>query len=128
MDLEPRASILSTRVDPASPSPRSLARPISWKLPPERIKSSHVTPTGNLLHFHSLLYRGMLVQAIASSFLGLRCFTGGNYVEVSRIIAEIDSQISKLQQARVLLAGAETVKRSGPGRPKGSKNAAASAV
>jgi hypothetical protein len=47
-------------------------------------------------------------------------------VEVSRIIAEIDAQISKLQQARTLLAGTTaTKKRTGPGRPKGSKNAAA---
>jgi len=47
-------------------------------------------------------------------------------VEVSRIIAEIDAQILKLQQARALLSG--TVKsavRTGPGRPKGSKNTAA---
>jgi hypothetical protein len=46
-------------------------------------------------------------------------------VEVSRIIAEIDGQIAKLQQARALLAGTTaTTKRTGPGRPKGSKNAA----
>lgn len=44
-------------------------------------------------------------------------------MEVSRIIAEIDDQISKLQQARNLLSGSEPVKRNGPGRPKGSKNA-----
>jgi hypothetical protein len=43
-------------------------------------------------------------------------------VEVSRIIAEIDSQISKLQQARALLSGSTNVTK-GPGRPKGSKNA-----
>ena len=43
-------------------------------------------------------------------------------MEVSRIIAEIDAQISKLQQARELLSGADVVKRAGPGRPKGSKN------
>jgi hypothetical protein len=49
-------------------------------------------------------------------------------VEVSRIIAEIDGQIAKLQQARALLAGTTaTTKRTGPGRPKGSKNAAAAA-
>ncbi len=43
-------------------------------------------------------------------------------MEVSRIIAEIDAQIQKLQQARDLLSG--TVKTGkGPGRPKGSKNA-----
>ena len=42
-------------------------------------------------------------------------------MEVSRIIAEIDAQISKLQQARELLAGTARVSK-GPGRPKGSKN------
>jgi hypothetical protein len=47
-------------------------------------------------------------------------------VEVSRIVAEIDAQISKLQQARALLSGAATpAVRTGPGRPKGSKNTAA---
>jgi phage tail tape-measure protein len=45
-------------------------------------------------------------------------------VEVSRIIAEIDAQILKLQQARALLAGtASPVVRAGRGRPKGSKSA-----
>ena len=49
-------------------------------------------------------------------------------MEVSRIIAEIDAQISKLQQARELLAGASApAARSGRGRPKGSKNSAAAA-
>jgi len=43
-------------------------------------------------------------------------------VEVIRIIAEIDTQIEKLQQARSLLAGTQT-SRSGRGRPKGSKGA-----
>jgi len=47
-------------------------------------------------------------------------------VEVSRIIAEIDAQISKLQQARALLAGTTTP--SGRGRPKGSKKSASSAA
>jgi hypothetical protein len=47
-------------------------------------------------------------------------------VEVSRIIAEIDAQISKLQQARELLSGA-VIAHKGPGRPKGSKNAKAAA-
>lgn len=47
-------------------------------------------------------------------------------MEVNRIIAEIDAQISKLQQARALLAGTTTSALSvGRGRPKGSKNAAA---
>lgn len=43
-------------------------------------------------------------------------------MEVSRIIAEIDAQILKLQQARNLLAGATQPARTGPGRPKGSAN------
>jgi hypothetical protein len=50
-------------------------------------------------------------------------------VEVSSIIAEIDSQISKLQQARALLAGGSVSEPVAPvkptvrrGRPKGSKN------
>jgi hypothetical protein len=46
-------------------------------------------------------------------------------MEVSKILAEIDAQISKLQQARQLLSGTEAVV-SAPaarrGRPKGSKN------
>jgi hypothetical protein len=44
-------------------------------------------------------------------------------VEVSKIIAEIDAQISKLQQARALLSGTVAKTGKGPGRPKGSKNA-----
>lgn len=46
-------------------------------------------------------------------------------MEVNRIIAEIDAQISKLQQARALLAGT-TTGHTGRGRPKGSKNGATS--
>lgn len=46
-------------------------------------------------------------------------------VEVSRIINEIDAQIAKLQQARALLSGTVVAERKGPGRPKGTKNAAA---
>jgi hypothetical protein len=46
-------------------------------------------------------------------------------VEVGRIIAEIDAQILKLQQARALLAGTAA---GGRGRPKGSKNAAPAAA
>jgi hypothetical protein len=50
-------------------------------------------------------------------------------VEVSRIIAEIDAQISKLQQARALLAGTTApATRAGRGRPKGSKNASGTAA
>ena len=50
-------------------------------------------------------------------------------MEVSRIIAEIDSQILKLQQARALLSGTTVpVVRTGPGRPKGSKNTASVAA
>lgn len=46
-------------------------------------------------------------------------------MEVNRIIAEIDAQISRLQQARELLAGTTSSVGKGPGRPKGSKNAKA---
>jgi len=49
-------------------------------------------------------------------------------MEVNRIIAEIDAQISKLQQARELLAGTAVKSGKGPGRPKGSKNSNSSAV
>ena len=42
-------------------------------------------------------------------------------MEVAGIIAQIDAQIAKLQQARTLLAGTQTV-TTGRGRPKGSKN------
>jgi hypothetical protein len=49
-------------------------------------------------------------------------------VEVNRIIAEIDAQILKLQQARALLAGTSTsASRTARGRPKGSKNTASGA-
>jgi hypothetical protein len=48
-------------------------------------------------------------------------------VEVTRIVAEIDAQILKLQQARTLLAGA-AAPRTGRGRPKGSKNGSAVAA
>ena len=48
-------------------------------------------------------------------------------MEVSGIIAQIDAQIAKLQQARALLAGS-TTGSGGRGRPKGSKNAAKTAA
>ncbi len=44
-------------------------------------------------------------------------------MEVSNIIAQIDAQIAKLQQARALLVGTQApVASPGRGRPKGSKN------
>jgi hypothetical protein len=43
-------------------------------------------------------------------------------VEVTKIVAEIDAQIQKLQQARELLSGLANMGSKGPGRPKGSKN------
>jgi len=49
-------------------------------------------------------------------------------VEVSRIIAEIDAQISKLQQARALLAGTTELATKGPGRPRGRKAAVKAAA
>jgi len=52
-------------------------------------------------------------------------------MEVSRILIEIDAEISKLQQARALLTGtsasAGTPAKRGPGRPKGTVTAAAPA-
>ena len=39
-------------------------------------------------------------------------------MEVSRILEEIDSQISKLQQARELLSGTAVKVSKGRGRPK----------
>lgn len=48
-------------------------------------------------------------------------------MEVSRIIAELDAQIAKLQQARALLAGT-TTPAAGRGRPKGSKNTSSAAT
>jgi hypothetical protein len=49
-------------------------------------------------------------------------------VQVSRIIAEIDAQILKLQQARALLAEGTPTERAGRGRPKGSTNTPKPAV
>lgn len=49
-------------------------------------------------------------------------------MEVTRIIAEIDAQILKLQQARTLLAGTTPVATKSPGRPKGSKVAVKAAA
>ncbi len=48
-------------------------------------------------------------------------------MDVSSIIAEIDSQIAKLQQARDIISGTGAPAKTGAkrGRPKGSKNAAA---
>ena len=50
---------------------------------------------------------------------------GGRVLALNEVIAHIDSEIAKLQQARTLLSGAETaaVVKNGRGRPKGSKNA-----
>jgi len=45
-------------------------------------------------------------------------------VEVSRIITEIDAQISKLQQARALLSGTAVPAAAQDPAPKGSKNTA----
>ena len=45
---------------------------------------------------------------------------------LTEVIAQIDAEITKLQQARALLSGTEAiVKKPGRGRPKGSKNATA---
>ncbi len=42
-------------------------------------------------------------------------------MDVREIVAQIDAEITKLQQARALLAGTKTASV-GRGRPKGSKN------
>jgi hypothetical protein len=53
---------------------------------------------------------------------------GGSLLALTDVvIAQIDAEIAKLQQAKVLLSGAEAPK-SGRGRPKGSKNATAAAA
>jgi hypothetical protein len=63
---------------------------------------------------------GDLCLSKFSSHWSATYLTGGNTVEVSRIISEIDAQIAKLQQARALLqgAGAEPQKKAGRGRPR----------
>ncbi len=43
-------------------------------------------------------------------------------MSLTDVIAQIDAEIAKLQQAKVLLSGSTPVK-SNRGRPKGSKNA-----
>ncbi len=42
---------------------------------------------------------------------------------LTNVIAEIDAEIAKLQQARALLSELPAAAKSGRGRPKGSKNA-----
>ncbi len=42
-------------------------------------------------------------------------------MDVREIVAQIDAEIAKLQQARALLAGTKAAS-AGRGRPKGSKN------
>ncbi len=49
-------------------------------------------------------------------------------MEVSRILAEIDAQIAKLQQARELLSGSSAPVRGKRGRPKGSTKSAIAAI
>jgi hypothetical protein len=42
----------------------------------------------------------------------------GGTMNIEEIVKEIESEISKLQQARVLLLGVDTPIKKGPGRPK----------
>ena len=44
---------------------------------------------------------------------------------LTEVIAQIDAEITKLQQARALLTGIAPASKPGRGRPKGSKNASA---
>ena len=46
---------------------------------------------------------------------------------MSEVIAQIDAEIAKLQQAKTLLSGVQAVK-TGRGRPKGSKNSVPAAA
>lgn len=77
----------------------------------------------------------MLVDARTTSpgffFVEWRLNMGGRVLAISDVIAQIDAEILKLQQAKALLGGATTAvavaapapaKKSGRGRPKGSKN------
>ena len=48
-------------------------------------------------------------------------------MEVSRILAEIDGQIEKLQKARAALVGIEDPPARGRGRPRGSSNSSSTA-
>ena len=48
---------------------------------------------------------------------------GDNSLALTEVIAQIDLEIDKLQQARALLSGSVAVSKPGRGRPKGSKNA-----
>jgi hypothetical protein len=50
---------------------------------------------------------------------------GGNSVALMEVIAQIDAEISKLQQARALLTGTEPTSEPARGRPKGTKNGSA---
>lgn len=47
---------------------------------------------------------------------------GGRRLAITDVIAQIDAEIAKLQQAKSLLSGAAAAVKSGRGRPKGSKN------
>ena len=60
-----------------------------------------------------------------SNALSLLFFNGGRILALTDVIAQIDAEILKLQQAKELLGSgsATTAPRTGRGRPKGSKNA-----
>ena len=48
-------------------------------------------------------------------------------MSLTDVIAQIDEEIAKLQQARTLLSGG-AIAKAGRGRPKGSKNSTSAAV
>jgi hypothetical protein len=50
----------------------------------------------------------------------------GGFVEFNRLVAELDAEIARLQQARALLTGGAAVKR-GPGRPKAAASTSTAA-
>lgn len=72
-------------------------------------------------------------QTISPEFLIYRVALtiGGNTLAMQDVLSQIDAEIAKLQQARALLAGTPDVlanRKPGRGRPKGSKNTAATPV
>lgn len=67
------------------------------------------------------LPRGQLAESGKIDFIISESF--GGIMDVSRLVQEIDAEISRLQQARALLSGDSA--RRGPGRPKSATVGAA---
>jgi hypothetical protein len=54
-------------------------------------------------------------------------YVPGGIVEFNRLVAEIDAEISRLQQAKALLTGHTAAGKRGPGRPKAAAAGGATA-